>query len=59
VAVDPVETDLVEAVLEDGFDVWCFVVLYGFAAGARLIVPSAFAGDGAGCFVSVAAVSIA
>ena len=58
--VDRVEADLVDAVLEEDFVVRRFLVLNGFATGARLIVPSAFVEVvGAGCFFFVATVSTA
>jgi hypothetical protein len=59
--VDAILVDAVlDEVLEEDFDVLRFLVLKGLAIGARLIVPSALVeGVGEGCFVFVAAVSIA
>lgn len=48
-----VETDFDEEDFAECFDVWPFV-LYGFAAGARFIVPSGFVEDfGVGCLFVV------
>ncbi len=53
------EAEVEEEDLDECFAVWCFVVLYGFAGGARFIEPSDFAGFGAVCFFVVVAVSTA
>jgi hypothetical protein len=57
--VDLVETDLVDAVLEESLDLRPFVlVLKGLAIGARLMVPSAFAaGFAGGCFLDASVVA--
>ena len=60
VGVGPDVVDLAELVLEDGLSVrpLVFLVLKGFAMGARLMVPSTLEADfGAACFFVVVSIA--